>query len=444
MLDEEQLLALEERWPLDDPPQPEQAIRDALCGASPTIQALAPLGPSQRDLFVRYLRDPLDTTYALGFSVCLNSHVDPKRWTCALRAAERAAPTFRSRYFCFMETLWQATDTAVSVPVDIVELPREDSEAIGKAIQTCLARPFNLLDGAVRHLLLKGAKSTVAVLVCHHIAADAISAALFFHHVFAAYGGGGVREDPRFFEWVREAARAADTTAALAGLHARFANTRPLITADKDADLHEETARLDSPTVSALMSWCEDKGLRLVSVMKCLAARMLACHFQPQHDFVLYDVISGRALSNSTIIGCLYRVFPTCFSGPGLRFESLAQTARTLEHQSIDAQRSPATSMLAMSGMLRNTGAPVYVNFFDHTGIAPLLGRSMAAQRSFPGVCAARLTFHDQIDRQETHIVMERDASGMLITVRSRHPAFVDWPAASTLAAAALAALTAA
>lgn len=444
MLHEEQLLALEERWPLDDLPEPEQAILAALRETAPTIEALAPLGPSQRDLFVHYLRNPLDSTYVIGFSVKLDSNVDPKRWSHALRAAERAAPTFRSRYFCFMETFWQATDRAVCAPVDIIELPREDAEAIGKAIHTSLVKPFNLFDGAVRHLLLKGAKSAVAVLVCHHIAADAISAALFFHHVCAAYGGGEVREDPRFFKWAREAARAADTTAVLAGLRARFASARPLITADEDVDLHEETARLDTPDVSALVSWCEDKGLRLASVMKCIAARMLACHFQPQRDFVLYDVISGRALSNSTIIGCLYRIVPTCFSVPGLRFGPLAQTASALERGSLEALRSPATSMLAMSGMLRNTGAPVYVNFFDHTGIAPLLGRSRVAHdRPFPRVCGARLAIHDQIERRETHIVMERDASGLLIRVRTRHPAFVDWPAATTLAADSLAALTA-
>ncbi|MFM0340187.1 condensation domain-containing protein [Paraburkholderia fungorum] len=442
-LDEADLFALEDA--LTDaagtgdiaPFDPQQVLLPQLRELAPTVQSIAVLAPSQRDMFIHYVRAPADPTYVLGFGIGLQPDVDPEKWTESLRAAEQAAPTFRSRYFEFAEGFFQVLDSAVVSPVEIVYLDREDPDAARKATQAALDCPFDLFEGAVRHLLLIGEQGATAVLVCHHIAIDTTSAVLFFNLVFSAYTGGHVRTDTRFIDWATQAVDITDTPQALAERRDMFSTVEPLLhAADVAAQSvqYAQRAQLDGADVARLTSWCTRHKLQPASLLKCIAGCLLARRFKPAAAFVLYDVVSGRTLNHFTTVGCLYRILGLPFPVADIATVNVAELATRFQRLHHEQVRSPM-SLLAASGLPGNAGAPILLNYFDHAGVAPLLEPTGA---SHPGLQPAQFSVHERmrIGPGETHLRFDRDRDGLRVSVRSRHPAFSSFPFADEMTTA--------
>ncbi|WP_246794849.1 condensation domain-containing protein [Burkholderia perseverans] len=412
----------------------------ALRAIAPSVESVTPLAPSQRDLYLHACRDPDNLTYILAYALALRADVDVDvgAWRAALRAAERRAPTFRSRYVEVRQALLQIVDTKAVAPLEVIRVA--DAAEAATAIEAARSRPFELFDGAVRHLLLLGDGFATAVLVAHHIAIDTMSAALFFGEVFAASGAAeasgagstGAGIDERFTEWAGRAAATVDSAAAIAACRGAFAGARALLPVALAGDETRNHVRLDTGSVRVLARWCAQNKLQLAAALKYAAARVLAEQFSPGADFVVYDVISDRSLRHMTSIGCHYRMLPLVLTREMLAGTDPRSDAASFQRYLRDETARLPVSMLAVSTLSGERGAPVFFNYFDYAAMAPLLELPDTAH---PGMRPARFDVYDRIDDGETHLLFYREHDGFGITVRSRHPAMAGRAMAEAIAA---------
>ncbi|ALK32483.1 condensation domain-containing protein [Burkholderia plantarii] len=410
----------------------------ALRAVAPSVESVTPLAPSQRDLYLHACRDPDNLTYILAYALALRADVDVDAWRAALRVAERRAPTFRSRYVEIRQALLQIVDTQAIAPLEVIRVA--DAAAAASVIEAARSRPFELFDGAVRHLLLLGDGFATAVLVAHHIAIDTMSAALFFGEVFAAWaaaGAGGAGStgavvDERFTEWAGRAAATVDSAPAIAACRDAFVGTRALLPAALAGHETRNHVRLDTGSVRVLARWCAKNKLQLAAGLKYAAAQVLAERFSPAADFVLYDVISDRSLRHMTSIGCHYRMLPLVLTREMLAGTDPCSGAVSFQQYLRDETARLPVSMLAVSTLPGERGAPVFFNYFDYVGMAPLLE---LPDTEHPGTRPARFDVYDRIDDGETHLLFYREHDGFGITVRSRHPAMAGQAIAEAIAA---------
>lgn len=394
-----------------------------------SISSLGVLGPSQTDLFLAQLLDPDDTGYNLAFAVELLPGTDPVLWGKALHSAEESAPTLRSRYAVLGEIGVQIQDMDARATLDVLRVENA-KDAARRVIEDALSRPPELFRSAATHILVLGPDCTFAVLACHHIAIDAISAALFFRHTFRAYVGQPVRRDERFLEWAAQASTTIDEPEGVAEWRQHLQHVRPLTTYGAEAAYRESSVAVHPAEFDALRHFCATHRLSLYAVMKALVGAAIGRALHATSPYAIFDIMSGRLPSSSTVVGCLYRVVPLVFAAEAKCLRTAQPIVSMCTEFDMAAQR-PHLSMATLSALLPFAGERVFFNVFDHDSLDRLLHDPAAARlEGYPAATTSEFSCHDHIQAGETHVIIERRLGSLVIRVRSRHAVLAEIPLA--------------
>ncbi|HEU4963852.1 MAG TPA: amino acid adenylation domain-containing protein, partial [Bacilli bacterium] len=383
----------------------EEFIR-AFQKSRPSILSVAALTPVQRDLYLDYLRSAEGGQYGLAYSVQLGTEVDPKRWQEAVLQAIEETPVLKSRYFALNGSFYQCVDTEWEVDWRLVE--GDDFHA---TVTKCAQEPFDLFENAVRHVLYKDRDTGMytAVLACHHVVLDAFSGHLFFERVAAAYQlEAGVAQskapDVAFHDLVERRISSFDSSETITYWTEATQQVEPLVqTASAPANADRvprlESIRFDAAHTEKIRQHCREQGVGVAAYFRTLLGVLLARFYQPENDFVLFDVRGGREKQEADVIGCLYQVQPVVFAQS--LFEQAEMSFADIQSHLLQERRQVGAhkdiSVFAQRQILGKQGVRFYTNFYN-----------------FPEFCLgenrARLAVHESYEADEVHFIFQESA----------------------------------
>ncbi|QWU15602.1 amino acid adenylation domain-containing protein [Paenibacillus sophorae] len=388
----------------------EEFIR-ALLKSRPSILSAAALTPVQRDLYLDYLRSSEGGQYGLAYSVELGTAVDADRWKAAVLQTIEETPVLKSRYFSLNGTFYQCVDTAMEVDWQFVE-----GDDFNSTVSRYAQPPFDLFENAVRHVLFKNRERGIytAVLACHHIVLDAHSGHLFFQRVAAAYqrgtgGSQGKSLDVAFHNLVPLRNLSFDRSDAIAFWTEATKQVEPLVhTANVPSNLVRkprlETIRFNVAHTEKIKQHCREQGFGVAAYFQTLLGVLLARFYQPENDFVLFDVRGGREKQEADIIGCLYQVQPIVFA-QSIFDQAETSFAEILSQLLQDRRKARAhknISVFAQKQIFGRQGVRFYTNFYNFPEF-------------FLGENHSRLAVHESYEADEVHFIFEESADGIEI-----------------------------
>ncbi len=410
---------------------------------STEVAALAPLTPTQRDLYLDHLLDPEGTVYSLGLSVPLavpGGRVDAALWERAVAAVVAGEPALGVRFASLRGEPFQLLPAAPSEgPEEPLRLrlidatepgsPQDLAELVAREVK----RPYDLGRGPLaRHLLFRPrAGCDVAVLAVHHLVCDAFSGSLFFERVAAAYGALAAgatpppAEDGDFLAWAAESSARFDRPETERFWRRRLAAVEVLDTgsgAERPAAAATLGSRLGGAELAAVREFCARHEVSAAALLRCLYAALLARLFDPAGDVLIHDVLSGRPSEHGETIGCFYQVLPAVFPrslfGRGGRVDALLAFARD-DRRRLGEHRN--VSLLLQRQILRQGGIRFYFNYYHFTAV------------DLSGLGAGRgvLSVHDSFPRDEVHLIASDQGEALELALHFDPQAFagLDLPA---------------
>ncbi|WP_151737534.1 non-ribosomal peptide synthetase [Paenibacillus tengchongensis] len=384
---------------------------NALQKSRPSILSVTTLTPVQRDLYLDYLRSAEGGQYGLAYSVELGTAVDAERWKAAVLSSIETTQVLKSRYFTLNGNFYQCVDT--SMEMDWLFVEGDDFNSI---VAECVQQPFDLFENAVRHVLFKDQATGVytAVLACHHIVLDAYSGNLFFQRAAAAYqkervGAQEKMPNVAFHDLVAVRNACFDNPEAIAFWTDAAKQAVPLVqTASTPSNPARkpnlETVRLGAAHSEKIRQYCREQGVSVGTYLRTLLGVLLARFYQPESDFVLFDVRGGRNSKEADVIGCLYQVQPIVF--PRRLFDQAETTfAEILSGLLQERKRAEAhknISLFAQRQIFGRQCVRFYTNFYNFPEFR--LGNSRM-----------QLAVHESYEADEVHFIVKDSLDGVEI-----------------------------
>lgn len=312
-------------------------------------EAVLPLTPMQRDLYVDALLNPGRGHCSIGYTFDIHAAVDHDLWQRALQAVADACPALRATLHAAPagdgEIAYQAIHHTLPVALTVHDLsgaadahrlypaanPAPGVEAL---VHELIYREYDLGDPAcplVSYALIKlGETRYLSVLAGHHTVLDASGFAAHCSRVKAAYAALAEGQTPQlaadnYAEFV-VATRARFDTPATRASWAELARGLDALSAPgpngavSDAGhMVRSSARIDANHLARIRAYGEAHGLKPHLYFKALYALLLRTYCQPEADFSFADVKAGRSADFAGTVACAIQQVPfVC------RLESLA------------------------------------------------------------------------------------------------------------------------
>jgi amino acid adenylation domain-containing protein len=317
---------------VEDPERPvkllpllREEIAEALGIEASRIDKIAPLNPTQRDIYLGHLRDPEATTYVLGLSIHFPLPLDPDLWRRALERVAAPEEALRTRLSSFRGEVFQILDRQARLSFEMLETDlASGTPGLDRLVDGVVRRPMDLHGETLfRHGLVRAAGGDcTAVLRVHHILFDGFSAHAFFGRAAAVYEDLAAGGEPRlpasgsFYDAVGESLGRADTPAVEAYWTDHLAGVVPL----QGLAPHAEPApvidrrSLSGDFLREIRDFCARQGCRLPSFLLAVYGALLGRLYQPEGDFVVHNLFSARRKGPYLrTLGCFFQVLPVVF-----------------------------------------------------------------------------------------------------------------------------------
>jgi amino acid adenylation domain-containing protein len=395
------------------------------------IETVAPLNPTQRDLFLDHFRDPESVVYSLGVSARLPVAVDPRLWAQAVAAVIESEPVAGSRFLFHRGEPLQVVERRAAAHCEVIDLPAEPSadspaETVWAAlIEERVKIRYRLGAGnLLRSYLVRGLPGgDVALLAYHHIVADAISGRLLLGRIAAAYEAlaagrqvSAAPQAPSFLETVGESLARFDTPEAERFWAQRL---RPVVALElhsgvgRPSRARASRAILSGAPLAALRGACSS-DLSLAALLRGLFGVLLGRLFDPDGDLLLYDVVNGRTREQAKTFGCFHQVVPVVFTRQALAFDApvadFLAAARTYRRRLGEAQN---LSVLLERRLLPGGTLRFFYNFYNFARFELLGGRTT-------------LAVHDSFPADEVHLVASDTGDQVELSLYWNDQAFAD------------------
>lgn len=290
------------------------------------MRRIAPLGSTQRDLYLSHLINPDSRRFTVAILAELGSGVDSGRWHRAVASIAESDEMTRTRFFLYKGEPYQFVDGEATTSFEFIDLSPTDAAAttLEDLIEGHLARKYDLHDfqaPILKNLLIKRADGrSVAVLIFHHGLLDGTAAVNFFGRVIdACRAGPGEAPGPEylsFYDHLSEHLATCDTPAIEAFWKARLASVSPVgcEPAEGRPPAHRVAmASINPEEFDAIKAFCRANGCSVPNYILALYGFALNRCFDPAGDVVIYQILNGRPKEHRATLGCFFQVLPVVF-----------------------------------------------------------------------------------------------------------------------------------
>ncbi|HJR08608.1 MAG TPA: non-ribosomal peptide synthase/polyketide synthase [Pyrinomonadaceae bacterium] len=309
-------------------------MADALALPAARVGRIAPLTPTQRDLYLAHLINPDTTVYSDGVSVALGANLDVAAWRKAVAFVFDSTEAARTRFFSYRGEPYQFVDLDYPVPFEFVDLAdaRGNNGDDATAAATDFARivrekikvKYDLDGGALlNNLLFRDACGQyVAAVAWYHILFDAYSLKLYLEGIVKTYLALVAGREPEtggrnsFYDYVGDSLARFDGKEISEFWSNKLSSVAPL-TFPKGAAAGatgQSIARrlaVAPAHLARIRAFCDARDYSLPAYFRALYALPLGRSAAASDDFVVYELIGSRPREHADTIGCFYQVLPT-------------------------------------------------------------------------------------------------------------------------------------
>ncbi|MCP5155130.1 MAG: amino acid adenylation domain-containing protein [Ectothiorhodospiraceae bacterium] len=367
-------------------------------------RSTAPLTPTQRDLYLHWLRHASGGTGAVGISVDVGEPLDPARWRRAVEAVVRADEVASSRLV--VDGAVPRLERIDGAPGELRVATARDAASAAGLVDSTLDEPFDLsAPGLVRNLLVERADGGATVgVVAPHLLLDGFGLRAFLQRVADAYlAPDGAQPRQRrgagsFFDHAARDWSGLDAPERVSAWRARLVNAATAADLGPPARTTPpvraaETAVLDAVLVEAIRARCRALGTNVGAFLLAAFAITLGRLIHAERDVVVLAVVAGRPREHLRTLGCFYQVLPYVLSAERL---DGATTLRALgEHIGDYRAGLGADAEVSMQALEAALPPGALRCYFNHSPFAmvDLLGESRVA------------AIHDRYPPGELHLV---------------------------------------
>ncbi|MES9784126.1 MULTISPECIES: non-ribosomal peptide synthetase [Bacillus cereus group] len=380
---------------------------DTLVKSYPSIVKVEALTPAQRDLYFEYQKSVEGGQYGLTYSIELGAEIDPIRWRDAVKKAVDVTTVLKSRYFSLNGKFYQFVDNSMEFNWGFIE-----DVGVDDTLSKYTHEPFNLFESSARHVLFKELKSGnyTAILSCHHILLDAYSANLFFKKVVEFYKVGASNPNLQessvdFYDLVPARNSNFDRPETISFWKDMIQNVQPLLQKPMEGTGEKRKSRFESIRLKAIHTkeikqYCKKHKVGTAAYFRGLLGVLLDRFYQPENDFVIFDVRGGREKQEFDVIGCLYHVHPVVFKKSyfdqiDIDFNNVLSQ---LMYQNKQLSAQQYISVFNQRQILGKEGIRFYTNFYNFDEI------NLDNHKS-------RLLVNEQYETGEVHFIIEEYAN---------------------------------
>jgi amino acid adenylation domain-containing protein len=303
-------------------------MASALALPAARVGRIAPLTPTQRDLYLAHLINPDTTIYSDGVSVALGTNLDVAAWQKAVALVFDNTDAARTRFFSYRGEPYQFVDLEYPVPFEFVDLTdaRGDATAAGdfaRIVREKIKVKYDLDGGALlNNLLFRDAGGQyVAAVAWYHILFDAYSLKLYLESIVKTYlalvAGREPETDGRnsFYDYVGDSLARFDGKETGEFWSNKLSRVAPLaFPKGTEGAARQSIARrlaVAPEHLARIRAFCDARDYSVPAYFRALYAILLARSASATDDFVFYELIGSRPREHADTIGCFYQVLPT-------------------------------------------------------------------------------------------------------------------------------------
>jgi amino acid adenylation domain-containing protein len=292
------------------------------------IERIAPLTPTQRDLYLAHLIDPDITVYSDGVSVNLGPNLDVAAWRQAVELVCETEEVTRTRFFMYRGEAFQFVEQSSPAGFEFVDLLNTpfDAANLEKSIRERVKIKYDLDSGPLlNNLLLRdGGGQYVAVVAWYHILFDAYSLKLFLETVISAYQALVAGREPArverasFYDYTGDCLARFDSQEAYHYWSNKLSDvSSPLEFSgrlSKRAESVSQRRAIAPAQLEEIRAFCQANKCSMPAYFRALYGILLSKYLDSADNFVVYDVVGGRPKTHGKTLGCFYQVVPTLFT----------------------------------------------------------------------------------------------------------------------------------
>jgi len=360
-------------------------------------RAVAPLTPTQRDLYLHHVAHPDSTQHLIGVSCRLGADIRVDAWVKAVENVFAREPLVRTLLIVAGGEVLQAVDDEalppslviadlaaeqdVETPEDFIERDRRRPRDLFRLpLWRChlvrdrdgeytasLVAPHIFADGSTFNMLLRRFDAEYRRLLS--VAPDAIKTPAaspgmsFLDHAFGFEGTFDTPENLRF--WSRKLAGIEPM-----GLPGAFPATGRV----------RESRFVAEAEIAALRHLCRERRWPFAALLRAVYAFLVQRFTRADGDIAVLEIVETRPAGFRDAAGCFFQTLPilaqTSASGPGA---SISDLIASMESNRQEAQPHRDISSLALNRILPTGSLNCFFNFYVFETIS-LLGQKRALQ----------------------------------------------------------------
>jgi amino acid adenylation domain-containing protein len=363
------------------------------------MERIAPLTPTQRDLYLAHLIDPDITVYSDGVSVNLGPELNVAAWQKAVRLMCEEGEVTRTRFFSYRGEAYQFVEQDSQVKfefVDLFQTPFGENN-LDDTIRERVKVKYNLKSEPLLSNVLVRDRSGqyIAVVAWYHILFDAYSLKLFLESVISAYRSIAAGREPvhaaqgSFYDYVGDCLARFDSPETRRYWTNKLSDVTSLefpLRLTKGAQSVSQRRAIAPAQLEKMRAFCEANDCGLPAYFRALYGILLSKYLNSAGNFVVYDVIGGRPKEHARTLGCFYQVVPTLF--PKELCESRSPVKTWLEYaRNYRTSLGPAQdiSVFLQKRILKDERLKFFYNFYNFS-VVEIDGerRVISHYKSFP------------------------------------------------------------
>ncbi|MCP5104664.1 MAG: amino acid adenylation domain-containing protein, partial [bacterium] len=286
------------------------------------IQAVYPMTPTQRDLFLNCRINPLEKIQRLTYYVSLHREVELLQWREKLIRLHRIYPILNARAAVKNEEYRLAIEKVKDVDIRFIDLCHENltPAEVDKRVGELTRMSHSLEEKWIKHYLIKlSARHFISAVSAHHIIFDGISAALFFNALSADEETLSSYEHShqQYIRFHNQQDRRFDTPAVKTYWREKFSDIEKLRSSRRTGEESQRIFRqaaIDEDTLRQIEDYCKNNRISIPLYFRGLYGLMIRLYCSAGGDFLLREIIDARDETNQSLLGCYYSALPLVFN----------------------------------------------------------------------------------------------------------------------------------
>jgi amino acid adenylation domain-containing protein len=377
-----------------------EEMAEALTLPASGIERIAPLTPTQRDLYLAHLIDPLMTVYSDGVSVNLGLGLDVDAWRRAVTLMCLQGEVTRTRFFSYRGEAYQFIERGAQAQfefVDLLDTPSGET-ALDEIIRRKVKVKYDLKRGPLlSNLLIRDSDGRyTAVVAWYHILFDAYSLKLFLEGVLAIYqaivaGRGEMARVAQgsFYDYVGDCLARFDSPETFRYWSNKLSDVSPLefpLRLSAQPRNVSQRRAIAPAQLEKIKAFCQANNYSVPAYFRAICGILLSKYLNSESDFVVYDVVGGRPKEHARTFGCFYQVVPTLF--PKALCEAHSSVREWLDYvRNYRTSLGPAQdiSVFLQKRILKDERLKFFYNFYNFS-VVEIDGerRVISHYKSFP------------------------------------------------------------